>query len=121
MSYSINGKIFTSHALMDEIVHGTKTLIRGLVLKNEKLADSYETEESIELADYFVACKNGSIDLSFFPLSREMLIAYGCTELQAAEWVEDRTKIPEELQEEVLDFCRNYYIDNYVAKNDYYR
>ena len=120
MSYSINGKIFTSHALMDEIIDNTKTLIKGLVLKNEKLADSFETELSIEQADYFIACKNGTMDLSFFPLSKEILMAYGCTELQAQEWT-DYTKIPEELRDEVLAFCSNYFIDHYVETNDYYR
>ena len=120
MSYSINGKIFTSHALMDEIIDNTKTLIKGLVLKNEKLADSFETELSMEQADYFIACKNGTMDLSFFPLTSEILMAYGCTELQAQEWT-DYTKIPEELRSEVLTFCSNYFIENYEETNDYYR
>lgn len=121
MSYSINGKIYTSHALMDEIIFNTKVIIKDLILKNEKLADSYETTLSIQEADYYVACKNGTMELSFFPLTKEILIAYGCTELQAAKWVEDRTRIPEELQDEVLAFCCQYFIDHYIEYNDYYR
>ena len=121
MSYSINGKIFTSHALMDEIIYSTKQMIKDLVLKNEKLADSYETEFSMQQADYYIACLNGSMELSFFPLSKEILIAYGCTELQAIEWAADYTKIPEELQDEVLSFCSDYFVENYVEYNNYYR
>ena len=121
MSYSINGKIYTSHALMDEIVYNTKSIIKELIVKNEKLADSYETELSIEQADLFIACKNGTMELSFFPLTRELLIEYGCTPLQAASWVEDWTRIPEELRDEVLAFCCNNFIENYVEYNTYYR
>ena len=52
MPYTINGKVFTSHALMDEIVYHTKKLVKGIIVKNEKLANNAETDNSILQSDY---------------------------------------------------------------------
>ena len=38
MAYSVNGKIYTDHTLMDEIVDCCKTIFKGIVVKNDVLA-----------------------------------------------------------------------------------
>ena len=37
MSYSINGKVYTEHPLLDEIVYNCKLIVKDLVIKNEEL------------------------------------------------------------------------------------
>ena len=121
MPYTINGKVYSSHALMDEIVYHTKLILKGLILKNEKIANENETEDSLLQSDYFLACKNGSMDLSFFPMTKEMLMEYGCEGVQASQWVADYTEIPEDEREAVLDFCVKYFLEHYEEQNNYYR
>lgn len=121
MPYTINGKVYSSHALMDEIVFHTKRIIKGLILKNEKLANENETTESLQESDLYIACRNGTMELSFFPLTKELLVEYGCEEIQASQWAADHTEIPEDEREAVLKFCVDNYIKNYVEKNNYYR
>ncbi len=69
MAYSIGGKMYTDHALMDEVSYATKIILDGIILKNEKLANEYETEESMIESDILLAIDNGSIRLSFLPLN----------------------------------------------------
>ena len=35
MAYSINGKVYTDHPLMDEIVYNCKIIMQGIVVKND--------------------------------------------------------------------------------------
>ena len=50
MAYNINGKVYTDHALMDEVVFHTKNILKDIVLKNQSKADEAETELSVELS-----------------------------------------------------------------------
>ena len=77
MAYSINGKIFTDHALMDEIIYNCKIILRGIVLKNETAANDAETTDSMRESDYYIAIKSGIMDLSYFPLTVNLLTDYG--------------------------------------------
>ena len=121
MAYSINGKVYTDHALMDEIVYNTKIIIQQVVLKNDNTANENETDTSLSLSDYYIDIMNDNLDLNTFPLSKEMLIGYGYTNLQATTYIEDRTLIPVEDQEKLLVFCKKYFLDNYEEQNNYYR
>ena len=48
MAYIVDGKIYTDHSLLDEIVYNTKLILDRIVLKNLKVADQYETAYSME-------------------------------------------------------------------------
>ena len=121
MAYDINGKTYTDHALMDEIVYNCKRILSDIVLKNDKLADNNETDLSLELSDYFISIKNGSMDFSFFPFSVDMFISYGISIENANKYYTDRNLIPEEIKDNVYEYCKQYFLDNYVEYNNYYR
>ena len=76
MAYSVNGKIYTDHPLMDEIVDNCKTIFKNIVVKNDVLAISYETDESIEESEKFINIAEDRITFNTFPFTREMLQAY---------------------------------------------
>ena len=121
MAYSINGKVYTDHSLMDEVIYHTKMILNSIVLKNESTANEKETELSIEQSDYFVAIKNGSMELGFFPLTTDLLVQYGYSSLQAKIFVNDRNKIPEEDRKDLLAYCNNWFLNHYEETNNYYR
>jgi len=121
MASNVNGKIYTDNALMDEIVHQTKIILRNIILKNETTANEHETEESITESDYYIACKNGSMEISFFPFTVEWLMDYGYDIYDATVYASDWTQIPEEDRDDLMDYSINRYINEYVEKNDYYR
>ena len=121
MAYSVNGKVYTDHALMDEVIYHSKNILNDIVLKNDTLADDCETEMSIREADYYIAIKDGLMDLYVFPLTVDMLVRFGYTPLQASLYVEDRSKIPDEDKDKLLKFCSQDFIDHYIEYNDYYR
>ena len=45
MAYISNGKVFTDHALMDEVVYHVKIILKDIVLKNESKANDAETKK----------------------------------------------------------------------------
>ena len=53
MPYTSNGKIITNNPIMDEIVYGCKLILKGIVVKNEYTAFLYETEETLQMAEYY--------------------------------------------------------------------
>ena len=121
MAYIVDGKIYTDHSLLDEIVYNTKLILDRIVLKNLKVADQYETAYSMEQADYLLAINNGSMDLSIFPLTAEILTSYGYNPIQVRAYLLDRSTIPEEDREDLLSFCNQWFLDHYEETNFYYR
>lgn len=121
MAYKLNGKAYTNHALMDEVIYNIKIILNGIILKNTRLADEYEDEDMMLQADYLLAIDNGSMALNFFPFTEDMLLAYGYDHIQATDIMVDWTLIPKEDRVELLQFCNKWFMDHYVEKNPYYR
>ncbi len=95
MAYTINGKVYTSHPLMDEVVHACKTILDGIVLKNEKLANNYETADSLTESDAFLAIMNNSIHLEILPISEKFLIDHGFSNQDAINISRDINSLPD--------------------------
>ena len=130
MAYSVNGKIYTDHPLMDEIVDCCKTIFNGIVVKNDVLAISYETDESLAESEEFIHIVEDRITFATFPFTEDMLKAYTKDGVRVYsdsfidDILEDRYVIPSALRSETLIFCKKYYIEDYcknVEKNNYYR
>ena len=121
MANTVNSKVYTDHSLMDEVVYHCKTILNNIVLKNEVTANENETEESITESDYYIACVNGTMELSFFPLTEQWLMDYGYPLSKAKIYAKDWTQIPEEDREDLLNYLVNRYINEYDEKNNYYR
>ena len=128
MAYSVNGKIYTDHPLMDEIVDCCKTIFKGIVVKNDVLALSYETEESLEDARELISVAENKININNFPFTTQMLASFKDNEgnrVFSDEEIDDiiyrDAPIPDEYKDSLLIHCRKYYLDNYEDKNNYYR
>lgn len=128
MAY-VKNKAFTDHPLMDEICFNCKRILKGIVVKNDVLANQKETEKSIENAEmYSVYKRYGTIPFEMFPFNEDMLYSFGYTKYQVRAILQDRNAIPKEDREKLTEFANQYFLDNYFEadgrfkeENDYYR
>ena len=128
MAY-VKDKAFTDHPLMDEICFNCKRILKGIVIKNDVLANSKETEKSIENAEmYSVYKRYGTIPFEMFQFSEDLLYAFGYTKYEVRAYLKDRNSIPVSDREELIEFANRYFLDNYFEadgrfkeENDYYR
>ena len=122
MPYTTNGKVITNNPIMDEIVYGCKIILKGIVVKNEYTAFLYETEETLQMYEYYVKCKDNTITFENFPFTKEILMSYGYTENEAVKIINNRDKyVPVRQRDALLKYSKKYFIDNFVEKNKYYR
>lgn len=123
MAYYINGKAFTDHPLMDEIVYNCKLILNGIVIKNDVLANMSETDNSINNAEilFLQTETGGDISFELFVFSEEILLAYGYTESEAKAYAKDKNKIPEADRVSLTAFANQYFRDNFTEENNYYR
>ena len=120
--YDINGKVYTDASFVDEIVHNAKLILNGIVIKNEELANSNETEESIRLSDIYISIIKGNKNFEIFDYTSEVLSQIeDFTERQIIEYDLDNSKIPLEYRDQLFDIMAADFIDNYVELNNYYR
>lgn len=122
MPYTSNGKIITNNPIMDEIVYGCKLILKGIVVKNEYTAFLYETEETLQMAEYYFKCLDGTITFAMFPFTKELLMSYGYDENYATKILNNREKyVPVREREALMKYSIKYFIDNFEEKNKYYR
>lgn len=128
MAY-VKNKAFTDHPLMDEICFNCKRILKGIVIKNDVLANQKETEKSIENAEMYSIYKRfGYISFEMFPFSEDILYAFGYSKNDIKAILQNRYAIPESDRQEVTEFANQYFLDNYFEadgrfkeENDYYR
>lgn len=119
MAYNVNGKVYTSNALMDEIVYCCKRILDGIIIKNDIAANDSEPENFMDTIEIFMMINNGNINIDLFPLTKEILIAYGYSDLDAIRILENRDLIED--KDAVLEFACRYFLDHYEEQNNYYR
>lgn len=118
---SKTNKVYTDHPLMDEMVFNCKKILNEIVIKNDVLADNYETKESLEAGEILLSIKNKTMSFISFPFTLPMLLDYGYGKNVAISYLNNRDLIPEAERDSLLEFCYSYYLDNYEETNDYYR
>ena len=86
MAYSINGKVYTDHPMMDEVCFNCKKILNGIVIKNDVLALNCETEESVREAEiFYIQEENGYVPFSIYPFTIDELIAFGYNDINAKQ------------------------------------
>lgn len=128
MAYSVDGKIYTDHPLMDEIVDNCKTIFKGIVVKNDTLANSFETEETIAASIELFNVVEDKYNFNTFPFTENMLKSFTdsngvryFTDEEVEAILENRNNVPASLRDRLLKFAKKYYVDNFEEKNNYYR
>lgn len=121
MSYSVNGKVYTEHALMDEIVFNGKIILSNIVIKNDTLANYYETQESLDNATYYMMIQDGRMTFQLCPFTYDSLAAYGYSSDDITRYLFNRNLIPEDQRDDLVAFVSEYYYNHYEELNNYYR
>lgn len=120
-SYKVNGKTYTDHPLLDEIAYNCKIILSGIVIKNDELANEYETEDSIKNAEAYITIKDGLMTLEIFPFTINLLLAFGYNYQLIKAIMRDISNIPEADKDSLLEFACDYFLKNYEETNTYYR
>lgn len=110
--------------LMDTVFKNIKTLVNGSVVKFTKTAKEYETLESIENADRYIAAvqKTDRFDLyTEFDLEAIINARITTNTDEQIKYASDPSSIPYQFRDTVLNAQRQFIIDNYVEINNYYR
>lgn len=121
MAYTIKGKVYTDHALMDEIVYNCRLIAQGIIIKNETEADKYETKQSLKDADDLRNVVEGNYTFVNFPFTTADFVEAGYTSSEADYYSHHLDKVPEDRHERLMIIGKRNYLANYVEKNDYYR
>lgn len=114
-------RILTDSAFTDSVVYYSKILALNAVVKNQAIADSYETKATISAADVYIACREGRSRYDMFTYTREIFEATSLPESLIPICLKDKTKIPLSMRDELNSYMTEYYVENYVEKNNYYR
>ena len=121
MAYTVNGKVFTEHPLMDEIVFNSKLILNKIVVKNEALANDYEDQDFYPNVETRKMIVNNTITFGVFPFTLEILMAYGYDSYLAKAILVNRDNTPLSDRDSLLSFASKYFMDHYEEQNKYYR
>lgn len=113
--------ILSDAPFVDTLVYDLKTLVLNCVIKNEEEALNNETAESLRDAELYIKCCNGTAKFSDFTYTRAILEYSGLSESAIISALADKNNIQEDLREVVKNNQQEYFMENYVEKNNYYR
>ena len=114
-------RTLTNAAFVDSVVYYSKILALNAVIKDEEKALAAETKEISRAADIYIACREGKSRYDMFDYTRKELEATSVPESLIPSALQDKTKIPESMREELNSYMTSEYLANYVEKNNYYR
>ena len=121
MAYTVNGKVHTEHPLMDEIVYNCKKILKEVIIKNDELANQYEDEISLENYEILKLKERDNLTFDTFPFTEFYYRAYGFGSSEIHILVQNRYAVPEDLRDDFLQFCINWFDNNFEETNNYYR
>ena len=121
MSYTVKDKVYTEHPIMDEIVYNCKVILSNIVVKNDVYANMFETQDSVNNAEYYALIVEGKMQFAFCPITYQALKAYGLPTDDVLKYSTDRYAIPESMRDSVMEFCNQYFLDHFEEINNYYR
>lgn len=108
--------------MMDFVLKQLKEITETLTVKLSYIANKYETVESKRLGDMYCAAKLKIDDFgTYMTYSEYALEKAGFPQSEWEDLQNNRSLIPIDKRNIVLQYEREYIIMNYVEKNEYYR
>ena len=126
----VNEFIQSDNPFIDLLIKNLKIITYNCVVKDQDAADNAETLESANNADILRACIDNKVSLSLFEdIPEEFMHQLGLPDriIQLYKRFNNEQEfIPKDDENHTYryDLCvlmRNYFINNYVEKNEYYR
>jgi len=107
---------------MDIFIRELKTLLRSMIVKRGNEAAKYETVDTMRDAEMYIMVKDGIDDFSSYnTFNYEVYRAAGVSPANITEYNLDKQKIPYGIRAALLKLQREYILENYVERNNYYR
>ena len=92
------------------------------VIKMSTVAKSYETVESKKAGDKYVSIRMGTDSfVTYHSFSKAVLEKAGFNADEIAVYSQDKSLIPKERRDAVIELAGREFLENYVEQNDYYR
>ena len=121
MAYKVE-QVYTENPYVDILVYYTKVLGLDTVLKMKNVADANETLESLQNAEMYIACMDGTYIWGIFDsFSEETLRKSGLIGSALAQALIDKESIPKNMRQTVMDNAAEEFAANYEEMNNYYR
>lgn len=122
MASNFLNKIKTDQPLLDEIIYNAKIMAYGTVLKDEDEALSYETLETIQESDRYIAAYEGRYRIDTITYDAELLRScYLVPQIDLLGYIADPSTIPTVLKNRIAVWLNNKRLADYEEKNNYYR
>lgn len=107
--------------LLDNVIHYLKILATQCVIKNQVLADSFESVESRKNFDIYKMCKLNTARFEFFDYTLEDISKTSVSKQEIYNILVDKFNATDNIRKELLEVKKKSIIDNYIELNDYYR
>lgn len=107
--------------LLDELVYQVKNLCLSCVLKDPKQANDNETKESLRDSSIYISCVENRATFDLFSYSVQELVDVGIPLKYAEKYSKSKDDIPTRYRSALLKNKVNYWLNNYVELNNYYR
>ena len=106
---------------MDEIVYNCKLILKGIVIKNDVLANDNEDESFLENTEIYMMIQEGAMTFELFPFTFEILRAFGYSSREAQSNLNNKENVTEADREDLTAFANEYFNEHYEEQNNYYR
>lgn len=107
---------------MDIFIRELKNMLSSVVVKSNKEASSYETIETYRAAEDYLKVRDGMDDFtSYVNFDPQVYRTIGITGALLSEYLNDKENIPHGLRNTLVRLQREFILQNYVEKNNYYR
>lgn len=113
--------ILTDAPFVDILVYNTKILAINAIIKDEDRALAGENKRAYKESNIYMACREGRSRYDMFDYTRTILEATSIPPELISDCLKDKTKIPLSMREELNTYMTEWYLDNYVEYNNYYR
>lgn len=107
--------------LLDNVIHYLKKLALETVVKDQVLADSYETTESRKNFDVYKMCKLNTVRYEYFDYEYEDLLETSVHPREIYDILVDKFNAPDNIRKELLEVKKKQVIEDYEELNNYYR
>lgn len=106
--------------MMDSFLDELFTMIEGMVVKDKKTADAYETLESLKDSNEYLAALEGRLNFKDLIIRSNVLFDLGFTIPEVEAALANKYSILESSRSSVVTAHREFIIEDYVETNPYY-
>lgn len=107
--------------LLDNVMYYLKTLALNTIIKDQVLADSYESVEARKNFDVYKMCKLNTVRFEYFDYNYENILETSVSAKEVYDILVDKFNASDSIRKELLEVKKKQVIEDYEELNNYYR